>query len=335
MFKQAGDLIGTSSKYARDLEEEFKDINYLVSGGDDAPQPLGNITDGLNNLRTMLIESGGSGTKGMENFIKKVKQIADRQPEPLRSTLLSLAASTSEIKLKEEKLRIIDIWKTDVRAPYVASLQGRYPVYKNSRHDVTFDDFSRFFMPNGIMDQFFRNHLKPYVDATQGIWRPVKIEGQAMDLSASFLRQLRNATAIRDSFFGGGASPSVKFELKPVDLDAKVAAFRINIEGQAADYRHGPTRPSKFQWPGPQTNAGVRLTFRTVTGKEFSQFEEGPWAWLRILDKATIKSTNLRDRFTVTFQAGGYTARYELRASSVYNPFKLTALQNFRCPESF
>jgi type VI secretion system protein ImpL len=238
--------------------------------------------------------------------------------------------------LEEEKLKIIAIWKTDVRAPYMASLQGRYPIYKNSRHDVTFDDFNRFFMPNGIIDQFFQNHLKPFVDTTRSSWRPIKIEGQTMDLSASYLRQLRNAATIRDSFFGGGgASPSVKFELKPVDLDAKVAAFRINIEGQTAEYRHGPTRPSKFQWPGPQTNYGVRLTFRTVAGKEFSQFEEGPWAWLRILDKATIKSTNLRDRFTVTFQAGGYKARYELHASSVYNPFKLTALQNFRCPESF
>jgi type VI secretion system protein ImpL len=338
IFKQAGDLIGNSSKYVSDLEEEFAGMNYLVSSKDGAQQPLENVLAGLDNLRTMLIESGGasSGAKDdMERFVKKVKQIADRQPEPLKNTLLSLAASTSEIKLKEEKLRIIDIWTTDVRSHYVASLQGRYPVYKNSRHDITFDDFSRFFMPNGIMDQFFNSHLKPFVNTTQRTWRPIEIEGQTMDLSATFLRQLQNAATIRDSFFAGGASPLVKFELKPVDLDAKVAAFRINIEGQTSDYRHGPTRSAKFQWPGPQTNAGVRLTFRTVSGKEFSQFEEGPWAWLRILDKATIKGTNLRDRFMVTFEEGGYRARYELRASSVYNPFKLAALQTFRCPESF
>ena len=36
----------------------------------------------------------------------------------------------------------------------------------------------------------------------------------------------------------------------------------------------------------------------------------------------------------VTFQVEGYKARYELRASSVYNPFNLPELQQFRCPES-
>jgi type VI secretion system protein ImpL len=336
---QVGASIGGTARYIRELEEEFEGVNYLVRSSGDAPPPLDNVLASLDNLRNVMIETGSSpnsGKEAWENVVKDAKRDFDRQPEPFKGLLLSLTSSASEIKLEEEKLDLNAIWKTDVRAPYVASLQGRYPIYKNSRHDVTFDDFSRFFMPNGIIDQFFQNHLKPFVDTTQSIWRPAKFDNQTMDLSAGLLRQFQNAATVRDSFFaGGGASPSVQFELKPVDLDAKVAAFRINIEGQTADYRHGPTRPSKFQWPGPQTNAGVRLTFRTVAGKEFSQFEEGPWAWLRILDMATIKSTNLRDRFTVTFQAGGYKARYELRASSVYNPFKLIALQNFRCPESF
>jgi type VI secretion system protein ImpL len=336
---QAGALVGDTARHIRELEEEFEGVNYLVRKSGDAPPPLDNVLASLDKLRNVMIETGSSPDSGKEvweRVVKDAKRDFDRQPEPFKGLLLSLTSSASEIKLEEEKLDLNSIWKTDVRAPYVASLQGRYPIYKNSRHDVTFDDFSRFFMPNGIIDQFFQNHLKPFVDTTQSSWRPAKIEGQTMDLSANYLRQLRNAATIRDSFFtGGGGGPSVRFELKPVDLDAKVAAFRINIEGQNAEYRHGPTRPSNFQWPGPQTNAGVRLTFRTVSGKEFSQFEEGPWAWLRILDQATIKSTNLRDRFTVTFEAGGYKARYELRASSVYNPFKLNALQNFRCPESF
>jgi type VI secretion system protein ImpL len=328
-----------TSVYLRELEREFKDMNYLVRSSGDASPPLNNVLASLNNLRNVMIEtsrSPDSGKEAWEKVVKEAKRDFERQPEPFKDLLLSLTSSASEIKLEEEKSKIIAIWKTDVRAPYVASLQGRYPIYKDSQHDITFDDFSRFFMPNGIIDQFLQSHLKPFIDMTPSRWRPAKIEGQTMDLPSGLLWQLQNAATIRDSFFaGGGTSPSVQFELKPVDLDARVAAFRINIEGQTAEYRHGPTRPNKFQWPGPQTSAGVRLTFQTVTGKEFSQFEEGPWAWLRILDKATIESTNLRDRFMLTFQEGGYSARYELRASSVYNPFKLKALQNFRCPESF
>jgi type VI secretion system protein ImpL len=88
-------------------------------------------------------------------------------------------------------------------------------------------------------------------------------------------------------------------------------------------------------WPGPNAGGGVRMTFETIDGQRISHFEKGVWAWLKILDKATAESTNQSDRFMVTFRLGSCTARYELRASSVYHPFQLAALRNFRCPESF
>jgi type VI secretion system protein ImpL len=126
----------------------------------------------------------------------------------------------------------------------------------------------------------------------------------------------------------------VSFELKPVSMDDKVATFRISIEGQTATYSHGPARPEKFNWPGPETNSGVRISFQTVDGKELSKSEEGPWAWMRMLDHASIESTALPDRFLLTFQVDGYKARYELQANSVNNPFNLPELENFRCPDS-
>jgi type VI secretion system protein ImpL len=76
------------------------------------------------------------------------------------------------------------------------------------------------------------------------------------------------------------------------------------------------------------------LTFQTLDGREINQSAEGPWAFLRILDKARVETTSLPDRFWVTFQEGGFKARFELRASSVDNPFNFTELQSFRCPES-
>ena len=124
-----------------------------------------------------------------------------------------------------------------------------------------------------------------------------------------------------------------QFELRPLSLDENIAAFRLNIEGQTIVYRHGPARSSRFQWPGPQTDLGVRLTFQTLDGREINQSAEGPWAWLRILDKALVEATSVPDRFRVTFQKGGFQARFELRASSVDNPFKLAELKRFRCPE--
>jgi type VI secretion system protein ImpL len=149
------------------------------------------------------------------------------------------------------------------------------------------------------------------------------------------LDQFYKAARIRDALFGaGGAVPSVSFELKPVSMDDNVGTFRINLEGQAASYSHGPAKSEKFIWPGPETNAGVRLIFLTLDGQEFSASEEGPWAWMKTLDKAAMENTALPDRYLVTFQVHGLKARYELRANSVDNPFRLPELESFRCPES-
>jgi type VI secretion system protein ImpL len=58
----------------------------------------------------------------------------------------------------------------------------------------------------------------------------------------------------------------------------------------------------------------------------------GPWALLRMLDAAKITPTAQPDKFRIQFTGGGGTATFDLIASSVRNPFNLTALRSFRCP---
>ncbi len=335
---------------ALELEKRFQDIHYLVRSSGDAPPPLDNLLANLNSVRDFMMQIGSAAdsdekalNKALERIhggaaserIKAAQMDFARQPEPFRSWLSSLTSSSLEFTLASAKSELNATWKTDVLASYRAALEGRYPIYKNSDYDITLDDFSRFFMPNGTIDSFFNNHLKPFVDTTHSKWRPRRIDNQTMHLSSRSLQQLQNAASIRNAFFAaGGPSPSFYFELKPIDLDDNIVSFRIDIEGQVAEYRHGPTRTKKFKWPGPNADIGVRLTFRTIDGEQITRIEEGTWAWLRTLDKAAVKEMNQRNRFIVTFSAGRYRARYELRASSVHHPFQLKELQNFRCPES-
>ena len=59
----------------------------------------------------------------------------------------------------------------------------------------------------------------------------------------------------------------------------------------------------------------------------------GPWSFFRLLDQGSIERSSLTDQFTVTFNVGGRVATFGLRANSVFNPFTLTALEQFRCPQ--
>jgi type VI secretion system protein ImpL len=53
---------------------------------------------------------------------------------------------------------------------------------------------------------------------------------------------------------------------------------------------------------------------------------------LHLLDAARITPQGQPDKFRVTFTGAGGTATFELTASSVNNPFTLSALRAFRCP---
>ncbi len=99
-------------------------------------------------------------------------------------------------------------------------------------------------------------------------------------------------------------------------------------------YRHGPEQLTKFQWPGSNNSAGVRVVFETLDGKQVSRAKDGAWALFRMFDEFNIEPTGLPDRFNLTVQVEGFSARFELHAASVNNPFGISEYQSFRCPEA-
>lgn len=331
-------LIGAPQDPAQQMESRFKDLNQLLQVRGSSPPPINEILKNLNEVRDVMIQSPSSSTMDNQPLVvatKKAGLAFGHLPDPLKGLLLSATKDVMDISHGMQKSELNAAWKAQVVDFYRKALQGRYPLVKGSPYDATMNDFSRFFASNGIMDQFFQDHLRRFVDSSGTRWRQTTTDAQGISFSPAVLSQFQNVERIREAFFGGtGQTPSVQFELRPVFLDTKVKAFRLNIEGQTTEYLHGSALPSSFKWPGPQLQVGVKMSFELFDGREVSRLEQGPWAWLRTLDKAVLEHTSLRNRMGVTFQADGYRVRYELIAGSVYNPFKLTELSQFRCPDS-
>jgi type VI secretion system protein ImpL len=77
----------------------------------------------------------------------------------------------------------------------------------------------------------------------------------------------------------------------------------------------------------------VRVTFTATAGGSGTVIErDGSWALLRLLDAARVIPSGQPDKFRVAFSAPAGNAEFELTASSVRNPFTMSALRNFRCP---
>lgn len=323
------------------LEAYFEPYNQQVRSVADRPAPLDATLASIKNLHDYLLQVSSTPDKkaalapaGGITPIQAAKMDFARLPAPMAAALSNLTSAGGVNIKTDAKQQLNEILKTAVNLPCNAALAGRYPFTKSAAQDVLMTDFIKIFAPNGVIDQYFNANLKLLVDTSALQWREMNSENN-LGLAAQTLKQFQIAAKIKEAFFPtAGSSPQVQFELKPIALDDKVGTFRLNLEGQELVYQHGPEQISKFQWPGTNPSAGVRLVFESLDGKQVSRFKEGSWALFRLFDEFNIERTNLPDRFNLTIQVESYMARFELRAASVTNPFGLAEYQSFHCPES-
>ena len=66
------------------------------------------------------------------------------------------------------------------------------------------------------------------------------------------LAEFQRAQIIRDVFFrGGGNTPSIQLEFKPLEMDVTIQQFVLDVDGRIVRYAHGPQVPVRVQFPGP------------------------------------------------------------------------------------
>lgn len=322
------------------VDREFEALNKLVLTRGSGPAPLDGLLGMLAELYGQLSSlQGGMGggaitavSSSAGDISRRIQVEASRQPEPVRTWLEQVVLNSRSVTLGGARSQLNAMWQANVLPTCKSAIVNRYPVYKRARSEITLRDFGRFFGPGGAMDNFFESHLKQFVDTSSRHWKWKS--SASLGISDSVLRQFQRAALIKETFFqDGGQTPTVRFALKPVYLDAPIIKFMLDIDGQQFVYRHGPTRVSNGQWPGPDGSSQVRVVFEHSSGARSTAKKDGPWALFRILDAAVIEPLSA-DRFIASFNVDGRKAKYEIRASSVRNPFSMGELQRFRCPES-
>ncbi|MEE4376211.1 MAG: type VI secretion system membrane subunit TssM [Candidatus Competibacteraceae bacterium] len=300
---------------------------------------------------------------------------AARKPEPLNAMLQKLARdSTDSIRSLRDRLntlwksaRVAEYFKNNLEKRYPLARsgiwQGGNPTATSPPQpatnaiqwsgggqaqsgadpnpgltgppDMQLDAFGRFFGPNGLMDDFFQKHLRPYVDTSETRWRWRGPGGPEDAVAPDALIAFQKAAAVKQSLFaGGGQQPQIRFELTPLTMDGTVASAVLTVDGQQISYsRTQSARATAVQWPGPNSGQVQLQLAPALPGSRSALQEQGAWAWFRLLDRATIRSTNQPGSFQITFNLGRRQALYEMRVNSAINPFRLQVLEGFRCPQ--
>lgn len=322
------------------VDAHFRRLNDLVRAAEGTPPGIDNSLGLLTELSGYLKSLQGiRGVKLVDEVkalssgvVGRLQQQASRQAKPL-SRWLEVIDWQVRQTLGARALRELNAeWRSTVYRDYQRGLRGRYPLSRSSDREATLEDFGDFFGSDGSIDRFYRDYLADFVDTSGRVWRVP--ENSPIHISREALTAMQRASVIREAFFGSrDKAPLVKFALKPVTMDIGINDFTLDLDGQTLRFDHSATRAKQVQWPGPRAAGTVSLRLSPPKSQGGgSKTIDGQWAWFRLLDSSALarRSAGLYD---ITFDVDGRKIEYELRAGSSLNPFKLSDLERFQCPE--
>jgi type VI secretion system protein ImpL len=324
-----------AAKSANPVDRHFDELHRSVSASaPGAPLPLDAVLAQLKDV-AIYFDAAAAAKRGgavapAGEAVAKLKREAQSQPASLAAILLAIDGSAAGLTSGSERDRLNSLWGGSGGQFCDAAIKGRYPMLRTASSEVTADDFGKFFAPGGLMDDFFQRNLLQHVDMGAAQWR-WRTAVPALGMSQEVLDGFQRAARIRDAFFGGGGrQPSIRFELKPLAIDAGLGKLTLNIDGQQLVHASdAAAHTAAFQLPSGKGNGQVY--FETTPPGLTALRTEGNWAWFRMLDKGTLEAGATGERYTLRFDFGGKKAAFEMTASSVINPFRRDMLERFRC----
>lgn len=267
------------------------------------------------------------------NPLKILLTLGNITPKPVTIWLNKLSQQSWKQMLQMTANYINTGWETTIYATYAKTIENRYPIFADSEDDITINDFNHFFGVGGAVQQFYANYLNGFVNTHQSYWTLKSIQGETIPIQRTALDAIIRGSLIQKMFYKKDKTkPLIGFALTPIRLGNHVRRIRFDIDGQTDAVTPAIARTFKASWPGAGNQiASIVLMTNTET---YKINKTGPWAWLRLLQAATIKTTNKLTDFTVTFNLSGNSATFALQADNRINPYLPGLVSDFRIPKN-
>jgi type VI secretion system protein ImpL len=308
----------------------------MVTAPEGGKAPIDGVIARLGELQVLLtgVDAAlkGGAAPPPSPLPTQIKVEAANSPEPVRSILDSLGSTSSRVALIQLRESLSREVRSMVGEFCNQAIANRYPFSATAAQDVTQADFTALFGPGGRFEQMMAK-LAPYVDtSTRPSWTFRAVDGSPLGTDVGTLPQFQRAQAIRETFFGtGAATPTTRVVFTPVEMDAAIRSFTLDVDGQIVRYAHGPQIPVPVQWPGPRGTNVARLLLEPTTINGMSN--DGAWALFRLFDRVNFVAGGEREKYRAVFDLDGRKAVFDITASSVRNPFRMAELKGFSCPQ--
>jgi type VI secretion system protein ImpL len=324
---------------AEKITAHFAPINALVAGPPGAA-PIDAVTAQVKQIQQKISGMGtGVGEtnpidalakSGQGEALKALQLQASTLPQPIGALVADVGGRSEVLAMGQARGELAQRYHEQIVKACEQITSGRYPFLPGSAVDVPLADFGRLFGSGGIFDVFFKENLAPLVDVTRSPWVWRAGGSGPPGASSAMLRQFELVQQIREKYFGlSGQLPEQQFTLTPGELDPGAARITLEVDGQPLDYRHGPVRSLPAKWPGPAPGT-ASVTFEDSSGARPNLTFQGPWAWFRLLDAASMHADS-DVRFVATFKAGSHQGGIIIEPTSIRNPYQAAVVRQFKC----
>ncbi|STX28161.1 IcmF [Legionella beliardensis] len=266
---------------------------------------------------------GESVTDPLSTLYNKARQF----PEPVASWAKQIADDTWFIFINDSKKYLNKKWQDNVFNVYQTTIAHRYPLDSLQGEEVALADFNKFFAPQGTLNAFVNEYLKPFLDTTHPQWQPKELNGYVLPISTDLVNELIRANVISNMFFPDNASTSrIEFSLQKINLDPMVGSLQLDIGQITLKDTQTSESYTNFSWP--ETNA--KLSLNAIDGAHFELEEKGVWAFFKMLQKVNVLvDSNDSASLQILFEVNGNSGRYLLKTQNQINPFSPGILTGF------
>jgi type VI secretion system protein ImpL len=169
------------------------------------------------------------------------------------------------------------------------------------------------------------------VDTSTPVWTYKPLTDGTRPLAPAALAEFQRAQRIREVFFrAGGKTPSMRIEMRLVELEPSLKELVLDVDGQVQKLATGGPSVS-VAWPSARVASVITLSTGLGQAGPLAMFE-GPWALFRMFDRFEVQPGPVPEKFLLLMNLDGKRARLEVIAASVFNPFQLREMKQFRCP---
>lgn len=259
------------------------------------------------------------------------RQMAITLPAPLNRWVGKLADQAWHVVMVEAVHYMEVDWRDSVVKPFNEQLANAYPFDPRSQQDASLDAFERFFKPDGVLDTFYQQNLRLFMENDLSL----EDGDNAVIIREDIRQQLEAAQKIRDIFFSKQNGLGAQFAVETVSLSGNKRRSVLNLDGQLVDYSQGRNYTAHLVWPNNMREGNEsKLTLIGTSGNSPRSISfNGPWAQFRLLGAGQL--TGVQDgTFSVRFNVDGGAMVYRVHTDTEDNPFAGGLFSQFRLPDT-